>query len=224
MVSYYKIAQLKIKFTLSRSWLMVIFAYTISIALLLFPTLGYWARIPYFRGAGLCMIDFSPSITTNKAIFLFGIIFPLLLSTTIIVALCYYQIYKIIHKSNKIICNYNAENHPLSNLFRHRNKNIRGFSRYDVKLAKTLGVIFSLFVLSYAPYALANMFYFFGWVRITLTQGLYLLIISCSNSVFNPIILYSRRRKRIQKSKIKVVKQVKGSSNPLTVSTNNLKL
>lgn len=212
LTSYWKISKSRVKLSVYRGWLLVLIAYLLSIILLLSPTLGIWARLTYFRGIGLCMTDFRPSISINKTIFIFGIIIPLLTLTVIVVGYCYYKIYRIVHFSNRIINDYHRQIHS-SSKFGQGGRNARSFSR-AIDLAKTLAIIFGLFIVSYTPYALANVFQYFNWIRLTLTQGLYLLIVSCSNSIFNPVILYSRRQKYIQngKNKFNISKRIKVSS------------
>lgn len=207
LASYWKISNSGFKLTIRRAWIMVLIAYAASILLLLFPTIGIWARITYFRGVGICQMDFSPTISTNHIIFIYVIVFPLLFSTTGIIAISYYRMYRIVrsssvnvtkHNNNQLGCDVNA-------------RRTKSYSRADVALAKTLLIVFGLFILSYAPYALANIFYFCKWFKLTLTQGLYLLIISCTNSIFNPMIFYNRRSKSVQRHNIIKVRQMQSS-------------
>ncbi|RDD42462.1 Melanopsin-like [Trichoplax sp. H2] len=212
LASYWKISNSGISLTIPRAWIMVGISYTASILLLSLPTIGVWARITYFRGAGICQMDFSPTITKNHIIFLFVIVFPMLFSTTCIIAFSYYRIYKIVHNSAVNITMHNNSNRiELGENLNHRKKAAKSYSRTDITLAKTLSVVFGLFILSYAPYALANIFYFCNWFKLSLTEGLYLLIISCTNSIFNPIIFYDRRSKSVQRSNITMVRQIRSS-------------
>ena len=65
LASYWKISNTGFRLTIRRAWIMVLIAYVASILLLLLPTIGVWARITYFHGAGICQMDFSPTISTN---------------------------------------------------------------------------------------------------------------------------------------------------------------
>ncbi|EDV24407.1 uncharacterized protein TRIADDRAFT_56182 [Trichoplax adhaerens] len=215
IASYWKINNSGPSFTIRRAWQMVCVAYIAPVLLLLLPTVGLWARITYFHGVGICMIDFSSEIDTNHIVFMFAIVFPILFITTAIIGFCYCRIYRIVRRSSKVIAQYNARNHQMqatthnahncnNTPFEHR----KTYSRRDISLAKTLVVIFALFIVSYAPYALANIFYFFNLIDLSFTQALYLLTVSCVNSIFNPIIFYSRRRRLAITDKIFRVKQV----------------
>ena len=209
LASYWKISNSGFKVTIRRAWIMVFIAYVASILVLLFPTIGIWARITYFRGVGICHLDFSPAISTNHIIFLFVVVFPLLFATTGIVAVCYYRIYRIVRSSSVNVTNYNNNNLlGIDDDVQHRSKS---YSRTDFTLAKTLLLVFGLFILSYAPYALANIFYFCNLLKLTLVEGLYLLIVSCTNSIFNPIIFYNRRSKSVQRNNNIKIRKMKSS-------------
>ncbi|RDD36785.1 hypothetical protein TrispH2_011772 [Trichoplax sp. H2] len=215
LASYWKINNSGPAFTISRAWQMVCTAYITAVLLMLLPTVGIWARITYFHGVGICMIDFSSEIDTNHIVFLFGIVFPIFFVTIGITGICYYRIYQIVHRSSKVIAQHMAQNHQIQNVIHNAEicnntpcKHRKTYSRRDVSLAKTLVVIFILFIMSYAPYAIAHTLCFFNLLDLSFTKSLYLWIVSCSNSIFNFMIFYSRRRRLTINDKILRVKQV----------------
>ena len=225
LASYWKINNSGPRLTNRLAWKIVLGAYILSILLLSLPTIGIWARITYFHGVGICMIDFSPAIDTNHIIFLFVLIFPTLTFTTGVIGFCYYRIYRIVRRSSKVIAHHHEQDMK-SYAIKHgqtNNKTIhterKSYSKRDISLAKTLVVIFALFVLSYAPYAIANILYFFNVANLTFTQAQYLLIISCLNSIFNPIIFYSRRRRMARYAKAVKIKQYETGT---TIAMRNL--
>lgn len=205
MASYLKITQNRIVITTKRAWWTISIIYFVSIVSLLPPTIGFWGELTYYPNLGICMFDFSPHIRLDQILYAFCILYPTFLINFNIIAFCYYGIYRAVRQSAKAVAQHKSNqsyyykrnrvdigNPAISNPMKRR----LNLHRSDINLAKTLLTVFSLLMISYSPYAIGNILYFCSATRNTVTLDLYLLLLSCSNSVFNPIIFYSARRHR----------------------------
>lgn len=208
LISYWKIVKIGKKVTCRRAWCLVLLVYLNVIVLLLPPTTGFWAKITYYKKIGICLFDFS-SITTSidQKLYLYLIMYPMFFICSSIIICSYYRIYCVVRRSLIALTQhetrrfrYDSHHFRLYNrvgtILRVRPAIVanRSFRRHDIALAKTLLLVLLLFIISYIPYALCNILYFTNVIQMTLTHELYLLLLCCLNSVFNPVIFYYRRR------------------------------
>ncbi|RDD42467.1 Rhodopsin, GQ-coupled [Trichoplax sp. H2] len=206
VASYLKIVQSKLEITRKLAWYIVCCIYLVSALSLSPPLIGYFGKLTYYPNLGICLFDFGPEIRLNQILYAFCIMYPTFFINTNIIAYCYYRIYRVVRQSSKAVAQYDSSvPHNRRNMLGEDKSTIAtgtSISRHvkfrpsDISLAKTLLTVFSLFMISYSPFAISNLLHFTRAAKTTITVDLYLLLLSCSNSVFNPIIFYSKRRHR----------------------------